>query len=76
VPEDLRVGAAGVFEGVGEDGQAGGVEVAGGEQAVFVQCTGKPLDGAIASSGKEGLMTGIGRIVASKMSCRRRAITA
>jgi hypothetical protein len=36
VPEQFGVGAASLFEGVGEDGEASGVEGAGREGAVFV----------------------------------------
>jgi hypothetical protein len=36
VPEDLVVLAASVLKCVGKDGQAGGVEVAGGQEAVVV----------------------------------------
>jgi hypothetical protein len=37
VAEQVRVGAAGVFEGVGEQGQAYGVEAAGGQRTLVIR---------------------------------------
>jgi hypothetical protein len=47
VPEDLRVLAAGVFEGVREDRYAALVKMSAGQDTILVDCFGEPRDEAI-----------------------------
>ena len=57
VAEDGGVGAAGVFQGVGKDGEAGGVKGAGGQGAVVVGGLGQREDRGRPTGGGEGDVT-------------------
>jgi hypothetical protein len=60
VIEDRRVGAAGLFQGVGQDGEPRGVEEAAGQEALAVRSLseqehGRSLPGRIGCDGAEGV---------------------
>jgi hypothetical protein len=47
VREQLGVTGAGVFQGVGQDGEAGGVQRSSGHLSSFVDCFGKAAHGSV-----------------------------